>query len=132
MEVYIRSLRRKVDDGRRDGLIETIRGSGYRLPRGRSRLMFRRARIRLTVLYIALFALVLGVFSLVFYVGFATVLAPDLRRRARAHERTGREAAYQATVERIGLALLDRGRRRSSPRRRRRVGPGGSYACARS
>jgi DNA-binding response OmpR family regulator len=31
VEVYIRSLRRKVDGGRRDGLIETIRGSGYRL-----------------------------------------------------------------------------------------------------
>ena len=31
VEVYIRSLRRKVDDGRRDGLIQTIRGSGYRL-----------------------------------------------------------------------------------------------------
>jgi len=31
VEVYIRSLRRKVDEGRRDGLIETIRGSGYRL-----------------------------------------------------------------------------------------------------
>lgn len=31
VEVYIRSLRRKVDDGRRDGLIETIRGSGYRM-----------------------------------------------------------------------------------------------------
>jgi two-component system OmpR family response regulator len=31
VEVYIRSLRRKVDDGKRDGLIETVRGSGYRL-----------------------------------------------------------------------------------------------------
>ena len=31
VEVYIHSLRRKVDDGRRDGLIETVRGSGYRL-----------------------------------------------------------------------------------------------------
>ena len=31
VEVYIRSLRRKIDGGRRDGLIETIRGSGYRL-----------------------------------------------------------------------------------------------------
>jgi two-component system OmpR family response regulator len=30
VEVYIRSLRRKVDEGRRDGLIETVRGSGYR------------------------------------------------------------------------------------------------------
>jgi DNA-binding response OmpR family regulator len=31
VEVYIRSLRRKVDRGRRNGLIETVRGSGYRL-----------------------------------------------------------------------------------------------------
>jgi two-component system OmpR family response regulator len=31
VEVYIRSLRRKVDDGRRDGVIETVRGSGYRV-----------------------------------------------------------------------------------------------------
>ncbi len=31
VEVYVRSLRRKVDAGRRDGLIETVRGSGYRL-----------------------------------------------------------------------------------------------------
>jgi DNA-binding response OmpR family regulator len=31
VEVYIRSLRRKIDGGRRDGLIETVRGVGYRL-----------------------------------------------------------------------------------------------------
>jgi two-component system OmpR family response regulator len=31
VEVYIRSLRRKIDDGRRDGLIETVRGAGYRV-----------------------------------------------------------------------------------------------------
>jgi two-component system, OmpR family, response regulator len=31
VEVYIRSLRRKVDGGRRDGLIQTVRGAGYRL-----------------------------------------------------------------------------------------------------
>jgi len=31
VEVYIRSLRRKIDDGRRDGLIETVRRFGYRL-----------------------------------------------------------------------------------------------------
>jgi two-component system OmpR family response regulator len=36
VEVYIRSLRRKVDGGRRDGLIETVRGSGYRLRAGRA------------------------------------------------------------------------------------------------
>ena len=38
--------------------------------------MFRRARVRLTLIYIGLFALVLGIFSDVFYIGFATVLAP--------------------------------------------------------
>ncbi len=31
VEVYIRSLRRKVDDGSRHGLIETVRGVGYRI-----------------------------------------------------------------------------------------------------
>ena len=31
VEVYVRSLRRKIDEGRRDGLIETVRGAGYRL-----------------------------------------------------------------------------------------------------
>lgn len=31
LEVYIRSLRRKIDEGRRDGMIETVRGAGYRL-----------------------------------------------------------------------------------------------------
>lgn len=30
VEVYIRSLRRKLDGGRRNGLIETVRGAGYR------------------------------------------------------------------------------------------------------
>jgi DNA-binding response OmpR family regulator len=33
VEVYIHSLRRKIDGGRRDGLIETVRGVGYRLRR---------------------------------------------------------------------------------------------------
>jgi DNA-binding response OmpR family regulator len=28
---YVRSLRRKLDEGRRDGLIQTVRGAGYRL-----------------------------------------------------------------------------------------------------
>lgn len=31
VEVYVRSLRRKLDDGRRSGLIQTVRGAGYRL-----------------------------------------------------------------------------------------------------
>jgi two-component system OmpR family response regulator len=31
VEVYIRSLRRKLDEGRRSGLIQTVRGAGYRI-----------------------------------------------------------------------------------------------------
>ena len=68
--------------------------------------MFRRARIRLTVLYIGLFALVLGVFSLVFYLGFATVLAPAFDIGPELTSEQAAQVAYQTTVERIGLALL--------------------------
>jgi OmpR-family two-component system manganese-sensing sensor histidine kinase len=68
--------------------------------------MFRRARIRLTVLYIVLFALVLGVFSLVFYVGFVTVLAPAFDIGPELTSEEVAQVAYQTTVERIGLALL--------------------------
>jgi signal transduction histidine kinase len=68
--------------------------------------MFRRARIRLTALYIALFALVVGVFSLVFYVGFATVLAPTFDIAPELSSEQAAQVAYQATVERIGLALV--------------------------
>jgi OmpR-family two-component system manganese-sensing sensor histidine kinase len=68
--------------------------------------MFRRARIRLTVLYIGLFALVVGVFSLVFYVGFATVLAPTFDVGPELTNEQVAQVAYQTTVERIGLALL--------------------------
>jgi two-component system OmpR family response regulator len=31
VEVYVRSLRRKLDGGRRNGIIDTVRGAGYRL-----------------------------------------------------------------------------------------------------
>ena len=68
--------------------------------------MFRRARIRLTVLYIALFGLVLTVFSLVFYIGFATVLAPIFDLGPELSNEQVADAAYQTTLERIGLALV--------------------------
>ena len=68
--------------------------------------MFRRARIRLTALYIALFALVLGVFSLVFYVGFVTILAPAFDLGPELTSEEVAQVAYQTTVERIGVALL--------------------------
>ena len=69
-------------------------------------MMFRRTRIRLTALYIALFALVLGVFSVAFYVGFETILAPAFDIGPELTTEAFAQAAYQTTVERIGLALL--------------------------
>ena len=68
--------------------------------------MFRRARIRLTVLYIGLFALAVVVFSAVFYVGFATILAPTFDLAPELSNEQVADAAYQATLERIGLALV--------------------------
>ncbi|HEY6013305.1 MAG TPA: HAMP domain-containing sensor histidine kinase, partial [Candidatus Limnocylindrales bacterium] len=68
--------------------------------------MFRRARVRLTVLYIALFALVLGVFSIAFYLGFLTILAPAFDIGPELTTEAFAQAAYQVTVERIGLALI--------------------------
>ncbi len=68
--------------------------------------MFGRARLRLTLLYIGLFALVLGAFTIVFYVGFATVLAPDFDIGPELTNEQAADAAYQATIERIGVALV--------------------------
>lgn len=69
-------------------------------------MMFRRARIRLTALYIALFALVLGVFSIAFYLGYVTILAPAFDIGPELTTEAFAQAAYQVTVERIGLALI--------------------------
>lgn len=68
--------------------------------------MFRRARLRLTVLYIGLFVLALGLFSLVFYVAITTVLAPTFDLAPELTNEQVAEVAYQTSVERIGLALL--------------------------
>src|SRR5260221_4878326 len=68
--------------------------------------MFRRARWRLTLLYIVLFSVALGVFSVVFYVGFATVLAPDFDIGPELTNTQAADAAYQATIERIAAALV--------------------------
>ena len=68
--------------------------------------MFGRARRRLTLLYIGLFTLVLGVFSAVFYIGFSTVLAPTFDIAPELSNEQIAQVAYQATIDRIGLALL--------------------------
>ena len=68
--------------------------------------MFGRARVRLTLLYIAMFALVLGVFSIVFYVGFTRTLVPDFDIGPELSNQQAADAAYHATIERIGAALV--------------------------
>jgi signal transduction histidine kinase len=71
--------------------------------------MFRRARLRLTGLYIALFALVLLVFSVVFYVAFVTVLQPDFDIAPELSNDEVAQVAYSTAIERIavGLAIAD-------------------------
>jgi two-component system, OmpR family, sensor kinase len=68
--------------------------------------MFRRARTRLTLLNIVLFGVVLAVFSVVFYVAFATVLAPTFDLAPELSNEDAAVAAYQTTLERLGLALI--------------------------
>ncbi len=68
--------------------------------------MFAQARRRLTLLYIALFALVLGVFSAAFYVGFTTILVPTFDITPDETGEQAAEIAYQATIERVGVALV--------------------------
>src|SRR5450759_2743402 len=68
--------------------------------------MFRQARRRLTLLYIGLFAFVLGVFSLVFYVGFRTVLGPAFDVAPDLSTAQAAGLAYQVALERVGIALI--------------------------
>jgi signal transduction histidine kinase len=68
--------------------------------------MFARTRLRLTILYAVLFAFVLGLFSLVFYVGIATVLAPTFDVSPDLTNEQAAEVAYQATIDQIRLVLV--------------------------
>jgi signal transduction histidine kinase len=69
-------------------------------------VIVRRARIRLTLLFIATFAVVLGIFSAVFYGAFAVVLQPDFDVAPELSAPQAAQAAYAAAVERVGLSLL--------------------------
>lgn len=68
--------------------------------------MFQRARRRLTLLYIGLFAIVLGSFSLVFYFAFRAVLGPafDVAPDLSSEQAAG--LAYRVALERVGIALV--------------------------
>ena len=68
--------------------------------------MFQQARRRLTLLYIGLFALVLAVFSIVFYFAFQAVLGPafDVAPDLAPEQAAG--LAYRVALERVGIALI--------------------------
>lgn len=68
--------------------------------------MFARARRHLTLLYIALFALVFGAFSVIFYVVLTVALQPDFDLAPELSTTQATELAYHTTIERIGIALL--------------------------
>lgn len=68
--------------------------------------MFAKMRRRLTLLYIALFTLVIGTFSLVFYVVMATALAPTFDIGPELTNTQVAEIAYQATLDRFRFALI--------------------------
>jgi len=69
-------------------------------------VIVRRARIRLTLVFLATFAIVLGVFSLVFYAAFAFVLQPDFDISPDLTSSQVAEATYNAVIDRIGVGLL--------------------------
>ena len=68
--------------------------------------MFARARRRLTLLYIVLFALVFGIFSVVFYLVLTVALRPDFDLAPELSSAQTAELAYQTTIQRVGIALL--------------------------
>ena len=68
--------------------------------------MFAQARLRLTLLFIVLFVLVFGAFSVIFYVAITGVLAPAFDLAPELSNEQAAELAYRATVDRIGTALL--------------------------
>jgi signal transduction histidine kinase len=68
--------------------------------------MFARARLRLTLLYLVLFALIFGLFSVIFYVVMTITLQPDFDLAPELSTTQAAELAYQTTVGQIGVALL--------------------------
>lgn len=68
--------------------------------------MFRRARTRLTLTYIALFTLVIGVFSFVFLGVLALVLTPAFDLAPELTTEQAGEAAFQTTIWRIAAAVV--------------------------
>ncbi|MFL5679872.1 MAG: sensor histidine kinase [Chloroflexota bacterium] len=67
--------------------------------------MFRRARLRLTAVYIVMLALVLVLFSAVFYAALVVVLQPAFDIAPELSNTEAARLAYDATIERIAIGL---------------------------
>ncbi len=68
--------------------------------------MFAHARRRLTAIYIVMFAIVIVVFSLAFLLLLSIVLQPDFDLAPDTSSAQAAAIAYDAAVERIGIALV--------------------------
>ncbi len=68
--------------------------------------MFTRTRLRLTLIYVGLSALVLGAFSLVFYFGISTALTPTFDLGPELTTAQAAEVAYRSAVDQIRVALI--------------------------
>ncbi len=68
--------------------------------------MFAHARRRLTLAYIVMFAIAMGVFSLSFLAFIAVALEPNFDIAPDASSDQAAQIAYDAAVERIGVALV--------------------------
>jgi two-component system, OmpR family, sensor histidine kinase CiaH len=68
--------------------------------------MFVHARRRLTAIYIAMFAVVIVVFSIAFLALIAIVLAPDFDLSPDTSSAQAAQIAYDAAVERVTFALV--------------------------
>jgi signal transduction histidine kinase len=68
--------------------------------------MFSRAQLRLTLLYMALFAIVLVAFNVLFYIGYKTVLAPSFEIGAELSNEEAADLALRAAVGQMLVALL--------------------------
>jgi signal transduction histidine kinase len=68
--------------------------------------LFNRARRRLALFYIGLFALIFGVFSVAFYLVLTIVLQPDFDIDADSSSPGAEQSSYVAATERIATALI--------------------------
>jgi signal transduction histidine kinase len=69
-------------------------------------MIVRRARLRLTGLLIAVFAVVIVAFTVAFFLAFAFALQPDIDIGPELTNAQAAEAASTAVIERVGISLV--------------------------